>query len=84
MLDFFRDAPAGSIALVVVGAILTFVIATPLQIQAARRTAARKKLEQETGAPAMIRQDDGHRLAFVVNAAGYVLMALGFGIWVLS
>ena len=84
MGDFFREAPAGSIALVVIGAVLTFVVATPLQIQAARRTAARKKLEEETGAPAMIRQDDGHKLAFAVNAAGYVLMTLGFGIWILS
>lgn len=83
-MEFFREAPAGAIALVVIGAVLTFVVATPLQIQAARRTAARKKLEKETGAPAMIRQDDGHRLAFVVNAAGYVLMAIGFGIWIVS
>ena len=83
-MEFFREAPAGSIVLVVLGGILVFVVSTPLQIQAARRVAARKKLEAETGAPTMIRRDDGTRMAFIVNAAGYVLMAIGFAIWIFS
>ncbi len=82
MGEFFSEAPLGSIIVVVIGAIITIFVSAPLRIRAERRKAQRKKTETETGAPSMIAEDDGTRMAIVVDFAGLALMAIGFAIWI--
>jgi len=81
-MDFFREAPVGAIILVVLGGIMVLVVSSAMQVAAARRKLEREKRERETGLPSPGVEDDGTRMALLVNIAGYALMMIGFAIWI--
>jgi len=81
-VEFLREAPIGAIVLVVIGAVMVLFVSSALQVNAARRKAARERQERETGLPSPTVEEDGTRMAFVVNVAGYALMTIGFAIWI--
>ena len=81
-MEFLREAPIGAIVLVVVGGFMVIVVSTVMQVKAARLKASREQQERETGLPSPTLEEDGTRMALVVNAAGYALMMIGFAIWI--
>ena len=83
-MQFFREAPIGAIILVVVGGFMVLVVSSSMVITEARRQAAREKQEQETGLPSPILEDGSLRTAIVADVAGTVLIAIGFGIWIVG
>ena len=79
MGEFLSDAPVVAIVLVVVGSILAFIVATPLEIRAARRADA-DNADPET--PVMVREANPWRAPMLLNVAGYTCIAAGFALWI--